>query len=60
MLISICPFRRFSVQCSVAYNAEPFQRQGTVWNISRIGWRLSGDLPMRPGENPLADRHATQ
>jgi hypothetical protein len=52
MLISIRPFRRFSVQCSVAYNAEPFQRQGTVWNISRIGWRLSGDLPMRPGENP--------
>jgi hypothetical protein len=37
MLISIRPFRRFSVQCSVAYKAEPFQRQGTLWNISRIG-----------------------
>jgi hypothetical protein len=60
MLISIRPFRRFSVQCSVAYKAEPFQRQGAVWNISPTGSRLSGDLPMRPGGKPLADRHATQ
>jgi PilZ domain-containing protein len=21
-----------------------------VWNLSRSGWRLSGDPPMRPGE----------
>ena len=21
-----------------------------MWNLSCIGWRLSGDLPMRPGE----------
>jgi hypothetical protein len=21
-----------------------------VWNLSCTGWRLSGDLPMRPGE----------
>ena len=60
MRISIRPFRRFSVQCSVAYNAEPFQRQGTLWNISLTGSPLSGGFPMRPGENPLADRHATQ
>ena len=31
-------------------NAGPFQGQGTVWNLSCTGWRLSGDLPMRPGE----------
>ena len=45
------PFRRFPVQCAVTYNAGPFQGQGTVWNLSCTGWRLSGDLPMRPGES---------
>ena len=50
MPFSIRPFRRFPVQCSITYNAGPFQRQGTIWNLSCIGWRLSGDLPMRPGE----------
>jgi hypothetical protein len=44
------PFRRFPVQCSVAYNAGPFQGQGTVWSLSSTGWRLSRDLPMEPGE----------
>ena len=50
MPFSIRPFRRFPVQCPVSYNAGPFQGQGTVWNLSCTGWRLSGDLPMRPGE----------
>ena len=50
MPFSIRPFRRFPVQCSVSYNAGSFQGQGTVWNLSSAGWRLSGDLPMRPGE----------
>jgi hypothetical protein len=45
------PFRRFHVQCSVTYSAGPFQGYGTVWNLSCTGWRISGDLPMRPGEN---------
>ncbi len=44
------PYRRFPVQCSVTYNAGPFQGQGTVWNLSVSGWRIAGDLPMRPGE----------
>ena len=44
------PFRRFPVQCAVMYHAGPFHGQGTVWNLSCTGWRLSGDLPMRPGE----------
>jgi len=44
------PFRRFPVQCAVTYHAGPFHGQGTVWNLSCTGWRLSGDLPMRPGE----------
>ena len=50
MPFTLRPFRRFPVQCSVTYNAGPFQGQGTVWNLSCTGWRLSGDLPVRPGE----------
>jgi len=44
------PFRRFPVPCSVTYHSGPFQGHGMVWNLSCTGWRLSGDLPMRPGE----------
>jgi hypothetical protein len=50
MPFSIRPFRCFPVQCSVSYNAGPFQGQGTVWNLFCTGWRLSDDLPMRLGE----------
>lgn len=50
MPFTIRLFRRFPLQCSVTYNAGPFLGQGTVWNLSCTGWRLSGDLPMRPGE----------
>ena len=50
MPFSIRPYHRFPVQYSVTYNAGPFQGQGTVWNLSDSGWRLSGNLPMRPGE----------
>ncbi len=50
MRVTVRPFQRFPVQCSVTYNAGPLQGQGTIWNLSRTGWRLSGDLPMRPGE----------
>jgi hypothetical protein len=41
------PYRRFPVHCSVTYNAGPFQGQGTVWNLSLYGWKLSGDVPLR-------------
>ena len=50
MPIMIHPYRRVPVQCSVTYNAGPFQRQGTVWNLSCTELRLFGDLPMRPDE----------
>ena len=50
MPFSIHPYRRVPGQCSVTYNAGPFQGQGTVWNLSWTEWRLSGDLPMRPDE----------
>ena len=38
------------MQCSVTYDAGPFQGQGTVWNFSLNGWKLSGDVPLRVGE----------
>ena len=47
MPFMIHPYRRVPVQCSVTYNAGPFQGQDAVWNRSCTGWRLSGDLPMR-------------
>ena len=47
----IRPHRRFPVHCPVTYRAGPFQGQGTAWNLSVNGWRLSGDLPMRRGES---------
>ena len=50
MPFTIRPYRRIPVQCSAAYNAGPFQGQGTIWNLSWAGWRLSDDLPMGPGE----------
>ena len=50
MPFSVRPYRRSPVQCSVAYNAGPFQGQGTVWNLSCTGWRFSGNLPLRIGE----------
>jgi PilZ domain len=50
MPFTIRSYRRFPVQCFVTYNPGPFQCQGTVWNLSCTGLRLSGDLPMRPGE----------
>jgi hypothetical protein len=46
----IRPSCRFQMHCAVTYNAGSFQGQGTVWNLSCTDWRLSGDLPMRPGE----------
>ena len=50
MPFSIRPYRRFPVQCAVTYNAGPFQGHGTVWNLSLVGWRFSGNLPLRIGE----------
>lgn len=52
MPFSIRLFRRFPVHCAITYNARPFQGQGTNWNLSCTGWRLSGDLPVQPGETP--------
>jgi len=50
MPFTIRSYRLFPVQCAVTYNAGPFHGQGTVWNLSYTGWRIAGNLPMRPGE----------
>ncbi len=50
MPFTLRPYRRFPVQCAVTYHAGLFQGLGTIWNLSCSGWRLSGDLPMRPVE----------
>ena len=50
MPFSIRPCRRSPTHCSVTYHVGPFQGQGTVWNLSLNGWKLSGDVPLRVGE----------
>ncbi len=50
MPFTLRPFHRFPMHCAVTYHAGTFQGHGTIWNLSCTGWRLSGDLPMRPGE----------
>lgn len=50
MPFSIRSYRRFPVQRPVTYHTGLFHGQGTVWNLSLRGLRLSGDLPMRLGE----------
>ncbi|TMQ30038.1 MAG: PilZ domain-containing protein [Nitrospirae bacterium] len=50
MPLILRPYRRFPLHCAVTYNVALFQGKGTIWNLSCTGWRLSGDLPMRPGE----------
>ena len=43
-------YQRFPVYCSVTYQAGLFQGQGTVWNFSLSGWKLSGDVPLQVGQ----------
>ena len=50
MPFSIRPPCRFPIYCPVTYQTGLFEGQGTVWNLSLSGWRLSGDLPLRVGE----------
>jgi hypothetical protein len=59
MPFSIRPFRRFPVQCSVLYNAGPFQGQGTV-GIFHV---LDGDSPVIyrcDQETPLTHGHTPE
>jgi PilZ domain-containing protein len=50
MLFTLRPYRRFPVCCPVTYQCGLFEGYGTVWNLSLMGWRFSGNLPLRIGE----------
>jgi hypothetical protein len=50
MPFSIRPYRCSPVQCAVTYHIGPFQGEGTIWNLSLNGWKLSGDVPLRVGQ----------
>jgi PilZ domain len=50
MPFSLRPFRRFPVHCAATYHAGTFRGQGTVWNFSMSGWKLSGDVPPQVGQ----------
>lgn len=50
MPFTLSLYQRFPVQCSVTYNAGLLQGQGTVWNLSLTGWKLSGDVPLQVGQ----------
>lgn len=41
---------RFPISCPVSYHAGLADGQGTVWNVSLKGWRLTGNLPLQVGQ----------
>jgi len=50
MPFSLRPHQRFPVYCCVTYHVGLLQGQGTVWNFSLSGWKLSGDVPLQVGQ----------
>jgi len=50
MPFTIRPYRRFPVCCPVTYYVGVSEGNGTVWNTSLFGWRLSGDLSLCVGQ----------
>jgi hypothetical protein len=45
----IRPYRRFPVCCSVTNQCGDFEGHGTIRSVSLMGWRVSGNLPLRIG-----------
>jgi len=50
MPFTVRPYRRFPVHCPMISQTSLFDGNGTVWNLTLTGWRLSGNLPLRVGE----------
>ena len=44
-------YQRFPVQCRVHYRGPDGPGQGTARNLSRIGWRVTGNRPVAPGDH---------
>lgn len=40
---------RFPVRWAVVYGCEGFLGEGTVLDVTRIGWRMAGVMPVQPG-----------
>lgn len=40
---------RFPVRWAVVYGCEGFLGEGTVLDVTRIGWRVAGVMPVQPG-----------
>lgn len=51
MPFTIRPIRHAPLQCAVTYRAGSVCGQGTVWNFSQSGWKLSGDLSLHIGQH---------
>jgi hypothetical protein len=46
----IRPYRRFPVVCPETYENWFREGKGIVWNLSPMGWRLSGNLLLELGD----------
>lgn len=46
----IRPYHRVPVVCPVIYEHWFRESEGTVWNLSPMGWRVSGALPLERGD----------
>ncbi len=48
---TIRTYQRFPVRCRVHYRGVEGPGQGTVWNLSRTGWRIDGNRSVIPGDH---------
>lgn len=44
------PYHRLPVACPVTYAHWFREGEGVVWNLSPMGWRFSGNLPLEHGD----------
>lgn len=50
MAFVLRPYRRFPTDCPVTYEWLHDEGHGTAWNVSPTGFRVSGTLPLQPGD----------
>lgn len=49
MAFVVHPYRWLPVACPVTYERLYAEGYGTAWNVSPTGFRVSGTLPLQPG-----------
>jgi hypothetical protein len=42
-------YRRFPMQCLVYFSSETLTGTGSLWNLSRGGWRMDSEIPLPCG-----------